>query len=149
MFSYHWSDRGRTVSQAIPKGIAGLNPNHPINLTILALDSSPKIEKTILPLKLLQHPTCFRSPIYKKFQIPFSLSLSLLPISLSQFCPKLLSLSHPPTTLVRWQITPLLWWRTTLTSSESSKLLGTLLFSLYPSLPHSFSHLTSLISSVL
>ena len=35
------------------------------------------------------------------------------------------------------------------TSSESSKLSGTLSFSLYPSLPHSFSHLTSLISSVL
>ena len=35
------------------------------------------------------------------------------------------------------------------TSSESSKLSGTLSFSLYPSLPHSFSHLTSLISQVL
>jgi hypothetical protein len=35
------------------------------------------------------------------------------------------------------------------TSSESSKFSGTLSFSLYPSLPHSFSHLTSLISQVL
>ena len=59
------------------KRIAGLQffyPNHPINLTIPAFDTSPKIENTTLPLKLFQHPACFHSAIYKKFQIPLSLS---------------------------------------------------------------------------
>ena len=96
-----------------------------------------KQQKYNFTLQNISAPAWKHPAFPKKFQIPVSLSLSP-PKSLSQFCPKPLSLSHPPTTLANGP-----------TSSESSKLSGTLSFSLYPSLPHSFSHLTSLISQVL
>jgi hypothetical protein len=84
-----------------------------------------------LSLSLPSQVSIFIQPFPKIFQIPFSLSLSLLSLS-----------SHPTTTLVRRQIAPPLWGQTAPTSSKSSKLSGILSFSLYPSLPHSFSHLT-------
>ena len=74
--------------------------------------------------------------IHVKTSSHFQKNFKFLSLSLSP--PKSLFLnSHPSTTLVRWQIAPTLRWRTALTSSESSKLSGTLSFSLYPSLPHS------------
>jgi hypothetical protein len=136
------------------------NLNRPFNPTAPAFDSSPNSKNTTLSFKIFQHPHENIPPFPKKFQIPLSLSLSPLSLPLPSLFlsyaqnpflslspPKSLFLSsHPPTTLVCRQIAPLLWGRMALTSSESSKLSGTLSFSLYPSLPHSFSHLTSLIS---
>ena len=114
------------------QGCNSFNPSRPLNPTAPAFDSSPNSKNTTLPFKLFQNPGENIQPFPKKFQIPLSLSPSK---SLSQFCPKPLSLSHPPTTLVRLQNAPLLRWQTTPTSSESSKLSGTLSFSLYLRMP--------------
>ena len=121
------------------QGCNSFNRNRPLNPTTLALDSSPNSKNTILPLKLFQHPRVFIQPFPKTIQIPLSLSLSLslsLPsqVSVSQFSPiddtsTLANRAHPPV-------------------ANGPHLVGKLQafrYSLYPSLPHSF----SLISSVL
>ena len=85
------------------------NLNHPFNPTALAFDNSPNSKNITLLFKIFQHPRKNIQSFSKKFQILVSLSP---PKSLSQFCPKPLSLSHPPTTLVRQQNALPLRWRT-------------------------------------
>jgi hypothetical protein len=87
------------------QGHNSFNPNHPLNPTTPTLDSSPNNKNTILPLKLFQHPRENIQPFTKNFKF---LSLSLpSQVSFSVLPKTPFSLSHPPTTLVRWQNAPL------------------------------------------
>jgi hypothetical protein len=134
-----------SISQAIPKELQGCNsfdPDRPFKSNASAFDSSQTAKNTTLPFRTRVKTS---SPFKKNFKF-LSSSLSP-PKSLSHFCPKPLSLSHPPTTLVRRHNEHPSPVANGPTSSESSKPSGTLSFSLYPSLPHSFSHLTSPLSS--
>ena len=76
-----------------------LNPNHPNNLIISALDSSSKIKNTILSLKLFHHLACFPSAIYTIFQIAHTLFL-FPSLFLSSAQNSFLSLTH---SLTHWR----------------------------------------------
>jgi hypothetical protein len=103
----------------------------------------------LYPSKYFSSRVKTSGPFQKIFKF-LSLSLSL-PNSLSQICPKPLSLSHPPTTLVRRQNTPSLLWRTAppLRKAPSFRYSLVLSLSLAASLflsPH-LSHLTGYCST--
>ncbi len=75
---------------------------------------------------------------FKSLSLPSQVGLPKIPFSLSHTADAGTPAKRAPSPVANGP-----------TSSESSKLSGTLSFSLYPSLPHFFSYLTSLISQVL
>jgi hypothetical protein len=78
--------------------------SRPFNPTVSKIDSSPKVKKTSLPLKISKRARGMSQSVPKKFKTP--LSLSLLPTSsVSLKTPLFLSLSfsHPSLKLVSRQ----------------------------------------------
>ena len=133
---------GGSISQAIPNELQGCNsidPHCSFNPTAPAFDSSQIVKIQLYPSKpAWKHPPLSKKISNSSLSLPSQVVLPKIPCSLSPTVDAGTPAKRAPSPVANGP-----------TSLESSKLSGTLSFSLYPSLPHSFSHLTSLISQVL